>query len=56
MTTTANMPAAEPVEPPVAVANDATPAPAPAPIVAEPVERPRRKLSLHYGARPGEKP
>ncbi len=54
MTTTANMPAAEPVEPPVAVANDATPVPAP--IAAEPVERPRRKLSLHYGARPGEKP
>lgn len=54
MTTTANMPAAEPVEPPVAVASDATPAPEP--IVAEPVERPRRKLSLHYGARAGEKP
>ena len=54
MTTAANVPAAEPVEPPVAVVSDATPAPAP--IAAEPVERPRRKLSLHYGARPGEKP
>lgn len=54
MTTAANVPAAEPVEPPVAVASDATPVPAP--IAAEPVERPRRKLSLHYGARPGEKP
>ncbi|MGE7205717.1 hypothetical protein ACQKJZ_08565 [Sphingomonas sp. NPDC019816] len=54
MTATLDTPAIEPVEPPVVVVNDVTPVAAPA--VAQPVERPRRKLSLHYGARPGERP
>lgn len=54
MTATLDTPATEPVEPPVVVVNDVTPVAASA--VAQPAERPRRKLSLHYGATTGEKP
>lgn len=52
--TAANAPRPEDVDPTPTASNDGAPASPPA--SAEPTERPRRKLSLHYGARPGEKP